>query len=1414
VKLLKKTESNYRQTIIIAVALAGIISSLTLWLLDSYIKYAFFAFEVFVIVVLYLLFSNFDFKIVTKRFKIARFHFGPVIDAFLVMSAASLLLTYLLGVQSGFIQLILALLVASILPGYALLNIFGLNRYFSTLERLVLSYVLSFAFTGALTLGLLFMNENIRLYCASSVWIILGLISLLKNRKRTDSSTLPSFARNVDSLGIVAIIAFFALSFFFIYPGFTLLAGTDASQHYASSILLWRSPDLYNNSPYLFAHLHESLLIALSNSPAVATQLALLTLNLMLPLAFYIMAKQFLSKIDARLPSIATVFWVLFTNSFGGFSWLYFAYLKVSSSGQTQLQLLNSVADKTYNGTIYGVLGLWYVPVTISFALLMVAIFLLRKTEIPTSKFLVLFSFTTCALYLTHVTEAVVFAIFLSVYGLISKNTELKINAALEASTFSFILAGAVYYYFSEFTARFTLNLGLLVSIILPVSLLLFSLIVRNLTSLRSIKIGYHIHVGLGSKVFVSLLFFFYLVALFSWSSFTDSFHTWQVDTIGLVPWFMYPLMLGVTGLLTIITLYCVAKDAGAFRSFRFFIAFMIFSFVFGTIVSIANLYFFNTDYWEKRFIWFIKIPLSLLAPIPIILSLDRLRKQVTLNRFSIKAISVVLIGAVVLYGISTTFLNIEYWNINASNPLNFPSSNELSAVAAFKEILDKDPKAWLVTVTSSSASVAGLAAPADTLGLSQLVSTASTFEMLFTQLYRHSAYSHPYIYIDSGDRAVLNGPENQLLVRYLAMLPIVFDNVEVTIYNATRPSFPQVESENELIVPFDSYATQQNLLASHCILSNGLYNFTVAYDMDHNALDRSTLLLSFDPPLGNSVEHTFRDNFNQTLQSWYVSKGTWHIEDGRLIGGENGKYLEGVLLSPMSAENFTTTVTISPLDCSLTQLNYARIIYSWVDSKNYHFADIFFNSDHHVYVLFRDFVNGVETDFPTWPGLKTGFQWTFGDQFNMKLMANSTLSELSINGTSLFRSDAKNVQGQIGLGYSRFNSIAFDNFSVNYSNNLNLRPVGDYVRYLNSGGRLIVLNTNGYGFFADELFSISSSTVGTQLIKDNAREINLPYEISMPLIVCENDTENVVSSYIGSSGEVPYILEEDYAGGGRLLYVNLYPIIQAMQNSNNQSIFYPLLGRLLEYIPIAKLAPTNPLSNFNGYVKDVHLEKSVSITTTSILFPATLKLGKIEIRSDNSPQVFYNVTEIRLGDYSRIKIKTDNATTQGGNGLYSVFQLNSPFTIEPDIGAIKVEITADNGTFDLYNVSSVSVTPNCTLTLQTKVPTVSALGVTFLEFYLQNYRQFKNPVSGQNLNVTGLTEFSISISDNYKAISNLTLGSSFQGASQAIQFNFLSTLPAALFWSLMLLPVFIGVFILLTLRKPSSETIKSNVPE
>jgi hypothetical protein len=1394
--------------LIVLVALAALFSSLTLWLLDSWIKFPLYVFEIIVILLLYSVINNYNVKVIRPHFTYRKIPGKLFFSVLLIVLSFFVLFLNIFNLQVGIVQLIVSLLITSFLPGYLILNISNLSIHFSKLEELIFSFILSFLFSGLLTLAFLFLASDLRLYGVMGVFIVLGVISLLKLRNVSTSQVRPkSFARNIDFFVILVALAFLALSFCFIYPNFALLPNTDISRTYATSIQLWRTPALYISPTEVLSNLHESLFIALSDQSLVSIQVALLMLNFMLPLAFYIMAKTYLEKIDSRIPSIATLFWVLFTNGLGGFSWIYFAYLKLTNIGQNQLQLLTTTADKTLNGTIYGIIGLWYIPATISFVVLIAAIFLLRQKEMPTIKYAILFSAIITTMFLTHIAEAIVLTVFLSIYGILSKNDDLKINAALKGSILGFVLSAFAYFILSILSLHLILDSTVLISMILPTILLVISLIMRHSTrNLSFINLRRKFSLAYTSKLMWLVLFSF-VTALLAWFSLFGSFSTSQVDNTGVVPWFIYPLVLGITGLLTMITLYFINTNAGPYKPLRFFVALLAFVFLAGTLVSFFNLYVFNLDYWEKRFVWIIKLSLALLSPIPILLFVDKLKTGVSIN-FK-KITSIVLIGIICLYGVSTTFLNVEYWNITTGDSSKYPSSLEQNAINAYKNILKNDPFAWSATVTDTSASMTTFAAPSDMLLLKQLLYATSTPEMVLSQLYRNPVYSHPYIYVDNRDSVFLNSYSDDVLAKYLLpTLPKVFENSEVSIYNVSKLSFPQATSGNALLIPYDkSIENRQSGLLAYYALSYGQYNYTTEYDIDNNALNNNLVILPFDPPQDSSIETVFQEGFNKTLSLWTSLSGVWNIDNARLLGANPSQSGEASLLSSVSAENFSATVTATPISGNSTLSNYMRFIYSWVDAKNYRIADVLFNNDGYIYFLFRNIVKGVESAFPQWPGLKTDLKWSFNKDYYLTLSVNGSLNKISIGNSSLSVTIPGNHPGKIGLGYYRFANVAFENFSAHYSTVAESRTYEQYIKYLNSGGELLIIDTSGENIFSKELFSPSNETLTVQSILTlKGDQIDLLHPILVPIVNLRNNV-TIINKYMGLNNSAPLSLQKNYENGGRLIFVNANPLVNAMF-TNNQSSFYSIFSHLLDCTNIPKLPMSTSLPSLNGYVKQIDLN-STQLETTSIIFPQEFSIKQAQVTYRNTTNTFHNVTDISVESNPTVLVKSDAAEVKTGTGFYTTAQFKSNLSIEPLNAPMNLVMTTVNGSYKLENVDSLTITPNEELNLLLRTPTVTALGVNFTELYLQNYSHLTTKVYGQDLTVKGATSFNIIIADNYQAIGNLSLGHSLYVSGSISSYNVLSTLPTALFWSLVLLPIFVLFVTFFEFRK-----FKSNIKQ
>jgi len=99
-------------------------------------------------------------------------------------------------------------------------------------------------------------------------------------------------------------------------------------------------------------------------------------------------------------------------------------------------------------------------------------------------------------------------------------------------------------------------------------------------------------------------------------------------------------------------------------------------------------------------------------------------------------------------------------------------------------------------------------------------------------------------------------------------------------------------------------------------------------------------------------------------------------------------------------------------------------------------------------------------------------------------------------------------------------------------------------------------------------------------------------------------------------------------------------------------------------------------------------------------------------------------------------------------------------------------------------------------------MPKVNASEVNFIEFYPQSNLQWQTRTYGQNLRVAGGTTFSVILSDSYSIIDNIKLGESYQRDPPIVMFDELATIPTAIFWTLLLLPVAAAAILVFKTKK------------
>ena len=812
-----------KELIIIAV-IAEVFSSFTLWLIDLPIKYPLFILETVSIILIYIILNNYDFKFSKKITLLKQIPNWLILDIALIYS--SILLIYLvpLGIGST-AQFLLVFLCTSILSGYAILNISNMTKYFSNLEILVLSFIASFILSGFSTLALLWADEATKTIIMLSFFVLLGTLSAIRHIKNRVSNVPgpKSFSMKIDVIVITSCIIFYAVFYYYVYPNFTLLVGSDISRLYNNSIQLARTPEFYTAFSYILFDSFESTINVLSGFPPVELfHTTLVILNIFIPLAIYTFTKRFFSALDNRIPAITTLLYVILSN----FSFIDFSLLKVVGTDDNLFHMIGSqVGQKTYFGSTYSLVPFgWFTAQSISLIMLVFAFLFLSLTNIPRLRFIIFFSILILAMYLTHVVEALIFVIFVSTYSLISKSKALRIDDVLLSSLIALIIATLILLYTSIFWESAIRLPEIKFVRMFP---LVFSILAIGFSLFWRQKILGRIHFNVKSidtkrifPIISAIMTSIYLIGLLVWFLSGD-FQSFSIYQLGVVPWFMYPLLLGILGLLSLLTIRYLGEilPNSYMAIVLIFIPFLLLT---GQLLSFLNINFFDTGFWENRILTYIFISVSIIGSIGLIKFVDVLNSR---KKFLTKISCSIIISLVIILGFSITALQFEYWNLKSNFTLE---QLELDAVNYFRNILQHDPHAFVISPSQTSRSAVAFAAPTYVLPISEIAMSSKYPEIPLFALSAHNL-PHSYIYMHTRDFDRVNDKNSWFVDHLLPMLPVIFSNKDVIIYNASHVSYPQKNSETALIIPREPQMIyQKSSFYTYDIVSQGNNNYTV----------------------------------------------------------------------------------------------------------------------------------------------------------------------------------------------------------------------------------------------------------------------------------------------------------------------------------------------------------------------------------------------------------------------------------------------------------------------------------------------------------------------------------------------------------------------------------------------------------
>lgn len=971
-------EKKFRNNIILVSVIAALFSSLTLWLIESPIKYSLFVFETILIIVIYVILRNYDLKFNTRRFLITKLPSGIFLDISLIFFSVVIILFNVFQIVT-IVQLPIVFACTAFLAGYAIVNICKLKKYFTRLETFVLSFFTGFIFTSFSTLVLLWLDESFRIILIPTFFIILAIISAFRHLRNNEETTsqLNSLSKKVDILAIGASISFYILFFYFIYPEFSLLPNSDISRHFSFSMILSNAPDFYGGFSYILFHSFDSTVNTLSGGSSLEYfQTVKIFLNLFLPLTVYAFSKRFLEKVDKRIPAISTLFYSIFSN----FSFLYYLQLKLQDTDETVISLLrDQVAEKAYFGTINFIQPFpWVVPQSIGLMVFIFLLLLLGVRDIPRSRLIPLMVILILSLFLIHLPQALIFVIFLSIFAFISTSKSLRLNEGLISSVIA--LSGILMIIaYTDFTwdlvhraQTFPSMVFFFSGALIPLSgFVLFwrKKIFYKLHFLKEIKLSVK-----SFRILSILLVSLYLIALLTW--FFIDFESSVFVELGVVPWFVFPLILGILGLLSLLSIRYL--DHILPNSFVFLILMLLLIMVvLGQIISYVNVNLTPTNFWEKRLLIYVFLAVSLLAPISLLKFVDGISVK---RKFLSNITIMVIISVIVISGFSSMALQSEYWYLQ-TNRLAM-EKDELDALNTLKENLNIEKRSFTISPSITSMRSITYAAPPYQQSQPEISYYSKGPDMPLFTLRSHNL-PHAYLYLHERDLSLLNDKESWLLDHYIPLLPVTFANNNVTIYNASRISFPLSQSDTTLIIPNDPRISQDSWLFAYDMISQNDVNYTVMYDIDHNVFNSKTVLLSYDPPI-DVYQNNFVDDFTGP-NNWKFHSGEWNYSNNGLHGTFNPDRPNHIVTGPIVTRDAIINTSFKILSADPTLANYVSIVYDWQDPDNFSLAKVKFQRDN-VNVLFETVKDGNLTVYPKWPGLMTTLDWKPGDLFNMTL--------------------------------------------------------------------------------------------------------------------------------------------------------------------------------------------------------------------------------------------------------------------------------------------------------------------------------------------------------------------------------------------------------------------------------------------
>lgn len=736
------------------------------------------------------------------------------------------------------------------LPGYLILAIVG-RDHFGKLLKLITSYFLSLfvltitGFVSALLMGII--NEFFldAFFFVSAALIVVYLFkcilrwrSRLENQKNAVSSPR-NFRKLLPTITVGLAIAFMSIWLLWMYSGIGFFIGSPGTDmwrtHGVAQTFLNYKAFAWLHSPWWF-NLYLACFIFISGVPSANAYFALYPLIALSTLSFHVMASSFLT--DRRMASLATLAYTMFS----GPAWLYALYLRGFDpviSYDAWIHVISKTGDKFFIQGYYPPFVVGFVGAVIAYAALWWLVYATYRLDLRRKFNFSLMSIIVALSYLIHGVDPLIFVVYLSALlfvFLLTQNVEGKKQVGLAAlsiiaalvivsiidlsltrqyddflsfsSTFAYTFITEIrrYYYLDSPSFYAIAVTSFLIVVVTKLKIIQTKLV--QLYRLVSQKLGSK-YVSSIKRRFVEIVFYLYGVALVVFVVLFPSISALATAGLGWVPWYVYPAIGGVPFFFALVgAAILVLRWESVEGKVRAILAFCVIGivllFFFGQLVSFVNEEFGYTGFWERRTLVYMHPLISMLMAYTLVTLFGRMNKEKAGLRYLARiAIVSLLTSLILLSSVSSTLLAGDY-----AARIYFRvglTKEELEALRFLHYSLPQGSKtAYLNRYT----------------GTTYIRSFAGDKWTFDPSLFLGRYYFSPDLTLSSINRAEIEYlylnrirdsrdlQKNLFIQQLIKVLPVVFNNSEVTIYSIPPLQTPSQLSSLSIVLPEENEGT------------------------------------------------------------------------------------------------------------------------------------------------------------------------------------------------------------------------------------------------------------------------------------------------------------------------------------------------------------------------------------------------------------------------------------------------------------------------------------------------------------------------------------------------------------------------------------------------------------------------------